>query len=188
MRLLRNEAIQATVVGGALGNAAGWIPAAEAAPRIWVRESDRARAREIIDAHVNEPRAEEPEADDLDVPEDAEEPFEDGDLGEEPVEAVEEGGEPPAFAKRSGAIARVLCILGAACIVLGARARSVSLDNGFEVLGRDGGGPGRLRSGRLPDRLARWPRPAYPGADLAAHSLSRNVRLPGGRRAVPNDA
>ena len=49
--LLEEEAgIRARVVGGFLGAAAGCLPLGEAtAPRVWVRESDAAHAREIIE-------------------------------------------------------------------------------------------------------------------------------------------
>ena len=47
---LEEAAIRAWVVGEVLGNAAGSLPLGEPiAPRIWVRESDVIRAREIID-------------------------------------------------------------------------------------------------------------------------------------------
>ena len=47
---LEEAAIRAWVVGEVLGNAAGSLPLGEPiAPRIWVRQSDAIRAREIID-------------------------------------------------------------------------------------------------------------------------------------------
>jgi hypothetical protein len=47
--LLEEQGIRAQVVGDELGIAAGMLPLGEAtAPRIWVRESDADRAREII--------------------------------------------------------------------------------------------------------------------------------------------
>jgi hypothetical protein len=47
---LEEATIRARVVGEDLGNAAGSLPLGEPiAPRIWVRESDAIRAREIID-------------------------------------------------------------------------------------------------------------------------------------------
>ena len=48
--LLEEAGIQARVVGDDLGIAAGGLPLGESiAPRIWVHESDAARAREVID-------------------------------------------------------------------------------------------------------------------------------------------
>ena len=45
------------MVGEELGNAAGWIPQADLAPRVWVRQADEARAREIIASWLRDPRA-----------------------------------------------------------------------------------------------------------------------------------
>ena len=46
---LADEDIQARVVGNLLGNAAGCLPLGETtAPRVWVHQSDAARAREVL--------------------------------------------------------------------------------------------------------------------------------------------
>jgi hypothetical protein len=48
--VLQEEGVQAKVAGGSLANAAGGLPFGETiAPRVWVRESDVMRAREILD-------------------------------------------------------------------------------------------------------------------------------------------
>ena len=48
--VLEERGIRAEVVGEALGSAAGRLPLGEAtAPRIWVREGDSRRARELIE-------------------------------------------------------------------------------------------------------------------------------------------
>ncbi len=47
--VLADEDIPARVVGNLLGNAAGCLPLGETtAPRVWVRQSDAARAREVL--------------------------------------------------------------------------------------------------------------------------------------------
>lgn len=57
--LLAEAGIQARVVGGLLGDAAGGLPLGEAvAPRIWVREEDAARVRQIIDKQADRSRRE----------------------------------------------------------------------------------------------------------------------------------
>ncbi len=53
--MLERAGIQARVVGDVLGNAAGGLPLGETiAPRVWVRESDAARAQEAIDRWLND--------------------------------------------------------------------------------------------------------------------------------------
>ena len=55
--LLAEAGIQARVVGGLLGDVAGGLPLGEAvAPRIWVREEDAARVRQIIDEQADKAR------------------------------------------------------------------------------------------------------------------------------------
>jgi hypothetical protein len=57
--VLAEEGIQSQIVGEELGNAAGCLPLGEAlAPRIWVREADASRAREIIDQCIGQPHEE----------------------------------------------------------------------------------------------------------------------------------
>jgi hypothetical protein len=60
LRMLLEEAgIRARVVGDNLGNAAGSLPLGEpTAPRVWVREADAERAREIIEDWTSEPHDE----------------------------------------------------------------------------------------------------------------------------------
>lgn len=55
--VLEEAGVAAQVVGDMLGNAAGWLPQTETAPRVWVREADEARAREIIAVWLRDPRA-----------------------------------------------------------------------------------------------------------------------------------
>ncbi len=56
--VLADKGIRAEVVGATLGTAGGWLPLGEAtAPRLWVREGDSGRAREIVN-EVNNPRRE----------------------------------------------------------------------------------------------------------------------------------
>jgi hypothetical protein len=53
--VLQEEGIQARVVGGSLGNAGGGLVLGEPiAPRVWLSESDAARAREILARRVAE--------------------------------------------------------------------------------------------------------------------------------------
>lgn len=53
--VLEQEEISARIVGDVLGNAAGGLPLGETiAPRVWVRQSDAARAREVIDRWLDD--------------------------------------------------------------------------------------------------------------------------------------
>jgi hypothetical protein len=106
--LFEEAGIRCRIVGETLGNAAGGLPLGETiAPRIWVREEDAARAREIIDEQARgvgwqwSPLAEENEQAELDT-------------------ASEEGGTPRVSDVRSRRLGRGLSLIGAACILLGA--------------------------------------------------------------------
>ncbi len=71
--VLEEEAIQVQIVGDQLGSAAGCLPLGEALePRIWVRESDVKRAREIIQEWTNQPQPQwnwPPQTDEVEEPE-----------------------------------------------------------------------------------------------------------------------
>lgn len=57
--ILQEAGIQARIVGELLGSAAGSLPLGETvAPRIWVREADAERAREVIAEQVSQARQE----------------------------------------------------------------------------------------------------------------------------------
>jgi hypothetical protein len=112
---LKEEGIQARVVGENLGSAAGALPLGEAtAPRVWVLQADEARARELIARWTREPH---PAPGDL-AEEDEEEAWAD--------EATEEG-EPPEEADRPLKsdvrfrwLSQGFFIAGTACILFGA--------------------------------------------------------------------
>jgi hypothetical protein len=108
LRALLEEAnIRSRIVGESLGNAAGWLPLGETvAPRVWVREEDAARAREIIDERIGQPcqelssLAEDDEQTALDA-------------------ASEEGGVPRACDVRFRWLSQGLSLIGSACILFG---------------------------------------------------------------------
>ena len=105
---LEEAGVPARVVGESLETAAGALPLGETvAPRIWVREEDAARAREIVD----EWRRQTPEG--FDEPDEPDEPSE--------LDATsEEEDTRPAAGARFSWLRRILTILGLACIVVGA--------------------------------------------------------------------
>jgi len=98
LRALLEEAdIRSRIVGESLGNAAGWLPLGETvAPRVWVREEDAARAREIIDERIGQPCQEL------------------SSLAED-----EEGGVPRASDVRFRWLSQGLLLIGLACILFG---------------------------------------------------------------------
>ena len=105
--LLEGAGIRSRVVGESLGNAAGWLPLGETiAPRVWVREEDAARAREIVDEQINQPCEESSSPADRDEPAalDA---------------SSEEGGVPGVAVVRFRWLGRGLLIVGLACLLLG---------------------------------------------------------------------
>lgn len=56
LALLEEAGIPSRILGEFLENAAGWLPLGETvAPRIWVREKDAARAREIVEEQADQP-------------------------------------------------------------------------------------------------------------------------------------
>jgi hypothetical protein len=106
--LLEEAGIRWRIVGETLGNAAGGLPLGDTiAPRIWVREEDAARAREIID----EPPGE------VDWPSSS---LAEGDEPAEPDLAPDESGVPSTSHAGTRGLGRGLSLLGAACILLGA--------------------------------------------------------------------
>ena len=130
--LLEEEGIQTCVVGDFLGNAAGGLPLGETtAPRIWVREKDAARAREVIDKQTAEPFQEEispPEDDEAGTPdaapppEDAppdDAPGEDAPPEDAPPDDAPAEVAPPDSAVRSQGRGRGWLAVGLACLVLG---------------------------------------------------------------------
>ena len=69
--ILEERGIRAEVVGESLANAAGRLPLGQSiAPRIWVREGDAGRAREIIEEYASQPRQERSGASDDDQSQD----------------------------------------------------------------------------------------------------------------------
>ena len=103
------------MVGEFLGSAAGALPLGETvSPRIWVWEVDLPRAEEVIDERTGE-AAEVPvtlaEGDECGATDASE---------EEEDEEEEEEEPPPTPAARFHWLGRVLVLLGAACIVVGA--------------------------------------------------------------------
>ena len=109
---LEEAGIAAQVVGESLGNAAGWLPASDTAPRIWVRQADEARAREVIAEHLSEAREQAAEPEDTELSEEAEEPVE----AEEPLK---DGGQESGGAERPAVRANWVAVVGVACIVAG---------------------------------------------------------------------
>jgi len=103
---LEEAGIEAQIVGEFLGNAAGWLPASDTAPRIWVRHADEARAREVIAEYLSEARQEAAEPEEAELPAEAEEPVKDGKQGS--------GG-----AERPAVRANWVAVVGVACIVAG---------------------------------------------------------------------
>jgi hypothetical protein len=120
--LLEEEGIQTCVVGDSLGNAAGGLPLGETtAPRIWVREKDAARAREVIDEQIAEPFQEEssPAGDDEAGTPEAASPPEDALPDDAPSEDAPGDDTPPDSDVRSQGRGRGWLTVGLACLVLG---------------------------------------------------------------------
>jgi len=121
---LEEAGIATQIVGESLGNAAGWLPFGDIAPRIWVRQADEALAREVIAEYLGEAREEAAEPDDDDLPDGAEEPVE----GREPVEAetpvepeepIKVGEQGPGGAERPAVRVNWVAMVGVACIAAG---------------------------------------------------------------------
>lgn len=100
LRILLEEAgIQSRVVGELLDSAAGSLPLGETTvPRIWVRQGDKGRAREIIEEWRRQPRQQ----------------------WSEPVEGDEPSDADDADTVRFRWLSRSLAIVGAACMLYGA--------------------------------------------------------------------
>jgi hypothetical protein len=104
--VLAEEAIQAQIVGEQLGNAAGCLPLGETlAPRIWVREGDATRAREIIEEWISQPRQEWGES------------LESDDQGE--IEEEPEKDTPLAPGVQLRRLGQGFVIVGVVCILVG---------------------------------------------------------------------
>jgi hypothetical protein len=115
--LLEEAGIQTCVVGDSLGNAAGGLPLGETtAPRVWVREEDVARAREVIDAQTASAFQQEnsPAADDEAGTPDAASPPEDA-----PSDDALPEDAPGESDARSQGHGRGWLTVGLACLVLG---------------------------------------------------------------------
>ena len=105
--LLEEAGIHARVVGDELGGAAGCLPLGEAtAPRVWVRESDAIRAREVIDRWRDELERGAVE------PPESEEPA-------EPESSAESETAPLASDVRFRFFSQVFFLIGLMCIVFG---------------------------------------------------------------------
>jgi hypothetical protein len=106
--VLQENGIQSRIVGEELGVAAGCLPLGEAmAPRIWVREGDAARAREIIEEWTSQPHQELSEL------------VESDEKSEEDEEEAEEEDMPPAPGTQFRWLSRCFVIAGTACALLG---------------------------------------------------------------------
>ena len=125
--VLEEAGVVAHVVGDVLGNAAGWLPQTETAPRVWVREADEARAREIIAVWLRDPRAIVAEGAAGESVEEIAEPSEmdaqgesDNENQDEPTEPdeVEEPSSPAA--RRFSLVNRAIAIAGVASFCAGA--------------------------------------------------------------------
>jgi hypothetical protein len=102
--LLEEEGIRAKVVGDMLGNAAGWLPPRETAPRVWVRQQDESRARQIIDAWGHEAYSDASSVDESDGGEDEETP-------EARTDGLSTGDQSVTLAGKILATAGIGCIL-----------------------------------------------------------------------------
>jgi hypothetical protein len=116
--LLEEHGIRSRVVGDLLGSVAGSLPlGATTAPRIWVREGDAGRAREIIEERASQPQREWSEAIEGDEGSGA------NDEPEDEAEAMKKKKKkdtPPASEVRLRWFSRVFVTAGVGCLLFGA--------------------------------------------------------------------
>ena len=106
---LQQVGIEARIVGDSLGNAAGWLPLGQViAPRIWVRESDQSRARQVIADWISG------------VPGDVAVPDETDRLESQAEEPAPADREAPARGARMNLLGKGIVVLVVGSIVLGA--------------------------------------------------------------------